>query len=100
MARAWVNFNGTGTPAIRASVNVSSITDHGAGDYTVNFSTAMPDVNYVVSGMANWDGTSRGALLAINNLRTMAAGSVPIATMFSSNWSLFDTSVVTVAIHR
>jgi hypothetical protein len=44
--RAWVNFNGTGTVAIRASGNVSSITDNGAGDYTVNFTTAMPDVNY------------------------------------------------------
>ena len=44
--RAWVNFNGTGTVAIRASGNVSSITDNGAGDYTVNFTTAMPDANY------------------------------------------------------
>ena len=44
--RAWVNFNGTGTVAIRASGNVSSITDNGTGDYTVNFTTAMPDVNY------------------------------------------------------
>jgi hypothetical protein len=45
-ARAWVNFNGTGTVAIRASGNVSSITDHGAGDYTVNFATALPDADY------------------------------------------------------
>jgi hypothetical protein len=45
-ARAWVNFNGTGTVAIRASGNVSSITDNGTGDYTVNFTTAMPDTNY------------------------------------------------------
>lgn len=44
--RAWVNFNGTGTVAIRASGNVSSITDNGTGDYTVNFTTAMPDINY------------------------------------------------------
>ncbi len=44
--RAWVNFNGTGTVAIRASGNVSSITDNGPGDYTVNFTTAMPDANY------------------------------------------------------
>jgi len=44
--RAWVNFNGTGTVAIRASGNVSSITDNGVGDYTVNFTIAMPDVNY------------------------------------------------------
>lgn len=44
--RAWVNFNGTGTVAIRASGNVSSITDNGTGDYTVNFTSAMPDANY------------------------------------------------------
>ena len=53
--RAWVNFDGTGvfspnpsTTKIRASGNVSSITDNGTGDYTVNFTTAMPDVNYGV----------------------------------------------------
>jgi len=44
--RAWVNFNGTGTVAIRGSGNVTSITDNGVGDYRVNFTTAMPDVNY------------------------------------------------------
>lgn len=47
--RAWVNFNGTGTVAIRASGNVSSITDNGTGDYTINFTTAMPDANYAVA---------------------------------------------------
>lgn len=46
--RAWVNFNGTGTVAIQASGNVSSITDNGVGDYTVNFITAMPDAKYAV----------------------------------------------------
>lgn len=48
--RAWVNFNGTGTVAIRASGNVSSITDNGTGDYTVNYTTAMPDANYSLQG--------------------------------------------------
>ena len=47
-ALAWVNFNGTGTVAIRSSYNVSSITDNGTGDYTVNFTTAMSDANYAV----------------------------------------------------
>ena len=49
--RAWVNFNGTGVVAIRASGNVSSITDNGVGDYTVNFATAMPDRDYAASGV-------------------------------------------------
>ena len=56
--RAWVNFNGTGTVAIRASGNVSSITDNGTGDYTINLTTAMPDINYTVVGQgvnpASW----------------------------------------------
>jgi hypothetical protein len=50
--RAWVNFNGTGTVAIRASGNVSSITENGVGDYTVNFTTAMQDANYSVAASA------------------------------------------------
>ena len=50
--RAWVNFNGTGTVAIRESKNVSSITDNGTGDYTVNFTTAMVDANYCSTGSA------------------------------------------------
>ena len=60
MARAWVNFNGTGTVAIRGSGNVSSITDNGTGDYTVNFTTAMSDANYayapaqLTTGAASW----------------------------------------------
>ena len=44
-ARAWVNFSAAGTVTIRASGNVSSITDNGIGNFTVNFATAMPDVN-------------------------------------------------------
>ena len=47
--RAWVNFDGTGTPSISASGNVSSITDNGTGDFGINFTTAMPDANYVCS---------------------------------------------------
>lgn len=47
--RAWVNFNGTGTVAIRAAGNVTSITDNGVGDYTLNFTTPMPNVNYAFS---------------------------------------------------
>ena len=51
--RAWVNFNGTGTVAIREYENVSSITDNGTGNYTVNFTTAMPDANYVVASIGS-----------------------------------------------
>ena len=57
LCRAWVNFNGTGTVAIRASFNVSSITDNGVGDYTVNFTNALSDTNYSFSGSAARAGT-------------------------------------------
>ena len=59
--RAWVNFNGQGTVAIRASGNVSSITDNGTGDYTMNFTNAMPDGNYVFVGLSRED-NSTGAM--------------------------------------
>ena len=48
--KAWVNFNGQGTVSINASGNVSSVTDNGTGDYTLNFTNSMPDVNYAVMG--------------------------------------------------
>jgi hypothetical protein len=57
--RAWVNFNGT-TGVIRASGNVSSVTVNGTADYTVNFSTAMPDANYAVSSYVSNSGGSNG----------------------------------------
>ena len=50
LCRAWVSFNGTGTVAINASFNISSITDNGTGNYTLNFTTALPDANYAMSG--------------------------------------------------
>lgn len=62
LCKAWVNFNGTGTVAIRASGNVSSITDNGTGDYTVNFTTAFADANYSVVGTGQGNGdVNRGA---------------------------------------
>ena len=70
-ARAWVNFNGTGTVAINSSGNVSSITDNGTGDYTVNFTTAMPDANYSVSGFS---GTNRLVAWNQTNLNYSTTG--------------------------
>ena len=56
-AKAWVNFDGTGTVAIRASHNVTSITDNGTGNYTINFTTAMPNTNYATVGTNGWSGS-------------------------------------------
>jgi len=61
LCRAWVNFNGTGTVAIRASFNVSSITDNGTGNYTVNLSTAMPDASYAITVGSGSPGTRDGS---------------------------------------
>jgi hypothetical protein len=71
-ARAWVNFDGTGTPAIRASGNVSSITDNGTADYTVNFTTAMPDANYGILGTAQASSSNNSA-----------AETFPLVTVYS-----------------
>ena len=67
--RAWVNFNGTGTVAIRASGNVSSVTDNSTGDYTLNFSNAMPDANYNAVAMGRtWPNVqSEGFVIAFRN---------------------------------
>ena len=76
--RAWVNFNGTGTVAIRASGNVTSITDNGTGDYTVNFTTAMSDANYSVVSIGTSDAINYTANVQIKNSSALATGSVQI----------------------
>jgi len=75
-AKAWVNFNGTGTVAIRTSYNVSSITDNGTGDYTVNFTTAMADANYcpvAMVGAINPTSTIRGVCISATTAPTTSA---------------------------
>jgi hypothetical protein len=95
--RAWVNFDGTGTVAIRASGNVSSITDNGTGNYTVNFTTAMPDANYcVVSGVGNFSGTNAG-WTSVNNLFTTSSVKINIRNQSSVD---ADNSGITCGIFR
>ena len=96
--RAWVNFNGTGTPAIRASGNVSSITDNGVGDYTVNFTTAMPDANYSISG-ATTNGGTGASFLALRNAGDPTVSSLRFNTAIYTGAAV-DRDVVTVAIFR
>ena len=70
-AKAWVNFNGVGTVAIRADFNVSSITDNGGnGDYTVNFTTAMPDANYCVTGTCSGADNPSNSVASLNTKLT------------------------------
>ena len=98
--RAWVNFNGTGTVAIRASGNVSSITDNAAGDYTINFTTAMVDANYVMSATSNWDTAARAGICGHNDTRTKTTSACPMLVMQATTYALFDVSEANVAIFR
>jgi hypothetical protein len=97
MCRAWVNFNGTGTVAIRASGNVSSITDNGVGNYTVNFTTAMPDASYCVMVLAS-DGTGSSS---ISEPQTLSHGTSSIRLdQRSGAGSNIDLQQMQVAIFR
>ncbi len=96
--RAWVNFNGTGTVAIRASGNVSSITDNGTGNYTVNFTTAMPDANYSAQGAGHENVFTPGAPIAA--FRDYLTSSVVVRTRAIDTNALVDSEYVNVAIFR
>jgi hypothetical protein len=98
--RAWVNFNGTGTVAIRASGNVTSITDNGVGDYTVNFTTAMPDANYSAVAMGQEVAGPSLVVMYIHRTSPYATGSVRLAAINSSTGGVADTAFVNVAILR
>ncbi len=98
--KAWVNFNGTGTVAIRAGYNVSSITDNGVGNYTVNFTTAMADTSFSAIGTVGYTG------VAFLILSEVGAGSVTrttsSVTLESQNNSgtLVDALQASAAIFR
>lgn len=87
IAKAWVNFDGTGTPTIRGSFNVSSITDRGTGLYTINFTTAMPNANYSVVGSV---GTSSFTNVPICS--TGSTSSVPSLTTTSTTFITYAGS--------
>jgi hypothetical protein len=103
--RAWVNFNGTGTVAIRASGNVSSITDNGTGDYTVNFTTALADADYTpVLGVqadqisSTNNGNVYGEIARFSN--ALATTSARLAWGVGGTTSKSDPTIATVAIFR
>lgn len=95
--RAWVNFNGTGTVAIRASGNISSITDYGVGDYAANFTTAMPDVYYGFDSSGE-NSTFNNCYMIKNASRNMTTSLFPIICVGSGG--LFDSNVISLSIIR
>jgi uncharacterized protein (AIM24 family) len=99
--RAWVNFNGTGTVAIRASGNVSSITDNGTGDYTVNFTTAMPDANYSYSlSTRHQSGVCRGIVLGSTTAPATGSFRIENYDFAAGAFSLKDVDYICVSIFR
>jgi hypothetical protein len=104
--RAWVNFNGTGTVAIRASGNVTSITDNNVGDYTINFTTAMPDANYsVVAMLRNTQTYAQIQVTAANITQSTAPTTSAVRINTSSQGDAatranIDSDYVTAAIFR
>jgi hypothetical protein len=80
MCRAWVNFNGTGTVAIRASGNVSSITDLGTGNYRVIFTTAMVDASYSITFGSSSE-VNYGGVISIDTLTSYNSSGANIYTM-------------------
>ena len=101
-ARAWVNFNGTGTVAIRGSANVSSITDNGIGDYIMNFTTAMQDVNYTLVGACADESKSRSRVFsgASSTNTTISTSAVAITIDRHDTTSRDDMSYVYAAVFR
>ena len=99
--RAWVNFNGTGVVAIRGSGNVSTITDLGVGSYSVNFTTAMPDVNYSAHATVGYDGTVGSGIFASVDRSSAAAavGSVRVY-LFNTTFAVADSTMVFVSVTR
>lgn len=95
--RAWVNFNGTSTVAIRASGNVSSITDNGTGDYTMNLTTAMPDANFAVAATTTENpGVTSDVTTCIDSAYTSSA----IRVALRGAGSGYDATSVFLSVFR
>ena len=102
VAKAWVNFNGTGTVAIRSSFNVSSITDNGTGDYTINFTTAMSDANYSLTSTLKYPasaGNTATPVCGINRNTNLTTTSARVNTNNVVD-ALVDMDIVCIAIFR
>ncbi len=98
--RAWVNFNGGGTVTIRGSGNVTSITDNGVGDYTVNFTTAMADRNYSVVG-TSYQNVVTGYSFSVGISQTTAPTASAVRVLvINSQGTATDVAEVNIAIFR
>jgi hypothetical protein len=94
-----VNFNGSGTVAIRASGNVSSITDNGSGDYTVNFTNAMTDTSYAFTGTSEGAGAGN-SFIGVEQHQATAPTSSALRILVKQGASSLDRAIVCVSIFR
>lgn len=104
-ARAWVNFNGLSgaSPVIRSSVNISSVTRTATGQYTIAFTSALADINYVVTGNASTDGNGRAMRVSVFTTNTTVTA--PTTSSFVVNITTdsnvsYDSEYVTLAVFR
>lgn len=103
-AKAWVNFNGIGTVAIRDDGNVSSITDNGTGDYTTNFSASLTSANYTTSGMAQRNTTNELLMIDIpadsRGYTPLKTGSVRLFVRWTHTFGLVDPFTFCMGVIR
>jgi len=100
LCKAWVNFNGTSTVAIRASYNVSSITDNGTGDYTVNFTTALADANYAALSTTEADSSADSRYIAPLKFNARTTSTLGVFAGASSANTKLDVAYIAIAIFR
>jgi hypothetical protein len=98
IAKAWVNFNGTGTVAIRESYNVSSITDNGTGRYTINFSTALATADFCFSGTAGNNASASQSGRDIQNDGTRTTTSLPMSLSYNAPGTYRDDSYIGIMV--
>jgi hypothetical protein len=96
-AKAWVNFNGTGTVAIRDSFNVGSITDNGTGDYSINFTNNMSNTNYAFAGNGSLENANAADARIVTG-QTRATSSLRINTTYSNGAGGYDTPGINVVV--
>ena len=98
-AKAWVNFNGTGTVAIRNSLNASSLVDEGTASYVVNYTSAMNDADYSVAGTLRYTGSGTGLSLTLRTSTPLTTTSVDVFSNADNSVSATDNDTMLINVH-